>query len=90
MMEDKNAAMHSDGCVCSSEKTMAYKHKHHMLKFVVGAIFMFMAFWIGVQLGEIKGAVGAGHDFRSMRVQQQPQMMYGTYGTQGMMQQGMY
>ena len=87
MMEEKNQAMHSDGCVCNSEKMMAHKHKHHLLKLAVGIIFLFMAFWIGVQLGEIKGALGLsemqGYHGRTM----QPQMMY---GGQGMMQGNIY
>ena len=33
-------------------------HRHTFMKFVVVCIFMFMAFWLGVQLGEVRGALG--------------------------------
>ena len=62
-MEDQNNHVHSDGCVCNadmSSKMDKYKmYRHHLaMKFIVGCIFIFMAFWFGVQMGEIKGALG--------------------------------
>lgn len=67
MMEEKNSATHSDGCVCDSGKMLAHKRKHYLLKLAVGCIFLFMAFWIGVQMGEIKGALGITPEYRTMQ-----------------------
>ena len=35
-----------------------HHHRYILLKFVVVCIFLFIAFWYGVQIGEIKGALG--------------------------------
>ena len=76
-MEDK---MHGGtcGCGCGEENMMGHigrKNRHKLLKFVVIVIFMFMAFSIGVQFGEIKGALGIT-PFSRYRAMQQQNMMY--------------
>jgi hypothetical protein len=87
-MMEENKAMHSDGCTCDSGKMMHFKHKHYMLKFVVGMILLFMAFWIGVQMGEIKGALGMTPQYRSM-MYQRGGMMQTTTGLPVQYQNGM-
>jgi hypothetical protein len=54
--------MHDAVCNCGCESGMmghiGRKNRYKLLKAVVFFIFMFMAFSVGVHLGQIKGALG--------------------------------
>lgn len=73
------------GNCCNSGDMMGHlgnKNRYKLLKFVVILILMFMAFYIGVQFGEIKGGLGLGSHgkyqkmMRTNYMDKQP-MMYG-------------
>lgn len=78
--------MHGSTCACNGcggngmMEHIGRKNRHKLLKFVVIMIFMFMAFCIGVQFGEIKGALGItpfSHSKQMMRSNYSgTQMMY--------------
>ena len=81
--ENKNGGTCSCAGTCNhgDHGMMEYvgkKNRHKLLKFVVVLIFMFMSFSFGIQIGEIKGALGItpwSHKYQPMM--NQSQMMYG-------------
>jgi hypothetical protein len=93
MMEENK--MHGGTCNCNGCTDggmmghIGRKNRHRLLKFVVVLIFMFMAFCLGVQFGEIKGALGITPFSHYRGEQQQMKMMYGNQAGGQMVPTGM-
>ena len=89
--------MHKDGegskngqvCICGLGSNWQY----HLLRWIFGIVIIFIVFWVGMQVGEIKSSLEGGSGFsRHMRGSEPMNMMYdqsgyGGYGA-GSMYQG--
>jgi hypothetical protein len=98
-MEEMNKDKHAEGCdcyACKGQKMCGMYghccggHRHVLLRWLLGLLILVIVFWLGVKIGEFKGAFGGYGSYyygmpRHMRSFNRPMMKNGYWGYPRMM-----
>ena len=57
-------------CNCPMCRGMGrYGHGHWVLRWLLGLVILFLVFWFGVKIGELKSGFGYGYEHHGMMMQ---------------------
>lgn len=77
---DNNMSGHGQGCMCpncgGNHAMMGFGHKYFLIRLLLGLIILSMVFWIGMQIGEFKGAFERSDYSYSRHMMMSPMMMH--------------